>query len=274
MIIEMHTPEPPLENDVLTYVHFENYQPEHSQERLVPDGSVFLVIELDGITRQLLDNETLLPKKDFTQAWVSGAQRSFLSISVHDDSEMFVIQFKPGGAYSYFEAPITELTNLVVMAREVLGEGVVTLRSKLLAAGDSAAKFAVASEYLSARRDQVGRLAKPVVRQLVELIQANATSKIEELIVDCGLSHKQLIHVFKNEVGLTPKAFQRIARFHDVLPLIKDEEEVSWAQLSADCGYFDQAHFIKEFKAFSGFNPQKFLTDHEHDDRLNFFPLD
>ena len=61
-------------------------------------------------------------------------------------------------------------------------------------------------------------------------------------------------------------------RFSQVLAQIHSKSEIRWASLSIDCGYSDQSHFIKDFQAFSGFNPSKFLA--LDSDRLNFFPID
>lgn len=59
--------------------------------------------------------------------------------------------------------------------------------------------------------------------------------------------------------SLTPKIYQRILRFNEILPKIRDKEQTAWAEVAYPCGYSDQSHFIKEFSHFSGFNPQEFI---------------
>ena len=87
-------------------------------------------------------------------------------------------------------------------------------------------------------------------------------------------SQKHLIHLFKKYIGLTPKWYQRILRFNDLLKQIQNKENIAWADIAYRCGYTDQSHFIKEFKHFSGFNPREFIKKEFHQDKPNFFPLD
>ena len=77
--------------------------------------------------------------------------------------------------------------------------------------------------------------------------------------------------MFAEEVGLTPKLFGRIVRFQQVLRVIDSGKRVTWARLAATSGYYDQAHFINDFRAFSGINPTAYLglrTEH-----INHVPL-
>jgi AraC-like DNA-binding protein len=76
---------------------------------------------------------------------------------------------------------------------------------------------------------------------------------------DLGVSHKQFIEQFRREVGLTPKLFCRVRRFQEVLKLIHAQHAVKWADIACGCGYFDQAHFVKDFLAFAGLNPSAYL---------------
>ena len=75
-----------------------------------------------------------------------------------------------------------------------------------------------------------------------------------------GLCRRQFIDVFRTQVGLTPKLFCRVRRFQDVLTHIDGHRRVAWAAVAQACGYFDQAHFIHDFQAFSVLNPAAFLA--------------
>ena len=74
-----------------------------------------------------------------------------------------------------------------------------------------------------------------------------------------GLSKKQLERKFPRAVGTTPKTFARLSRFLNICHHIDTHRGTKLTQLTYECGYFDQAHFIKELKAFSGFTPKKFF---------------
>ncbi len=94
---------------------------------------------------------------------------------------------------------------------------------------------------------------------------------VADLAGRVGLCQRRFIRLFAEEVGLTPKLYGRIVRFQEVLRVIDSGKRVSWARLAAASGYYDQAHFINDFRAFSGMNPTAYLglrTEH-----INHVPL-
>ena len=96
-------------------------------------------------------------------------------------------------------------------------------------------------------------------------------TSIDNVAGELGVSHKHLIQRFRDEVGLTPKRFCRIRRFRSVLSAIQNQHTVDWADLACACGYFDQAHFIREFRDFSGLNPSAYLT--QRGEYLGYVPV-
>jgi AraC-like DNA-binding protein len=84
-------------------------------------------------------------------------------------------------------------------------------------------------------------------------------TRIHEVSAALGLSQKHFIETFRRQVGVTPKRFCRIRRFQQVLGQIQSRQEVDWADVVSNCGYFDQAHFINEFTGFSGVNPSAYF---------------
>ena len=97
-----------------------------------------------------------------------------------------------------------------------------------------------------------------VIQFAIHSIQ-NYSSQISitDLIQITGYSPKQFIQLFKKYVGLTPKQFHRIMRFNEILKLIKNNETILWTTIAADCGYFDQSHFIRDFKFLFRIESQK-----------------
>jgi AraC-like DNA-binding protein len=100
---------------------------------------------------------------------------------------------------------------------------------------------------------------------------APETQKISDVSDRTGLSARRFIDVFRKEVGLTPKLFCRVRRFQRVLRHITAGQKVDWAEIALTCGYFDQAHFIHDFRAFSGINPSSYLADHTS--HMNHVPM-
>lgn len=256
-----------------TIFHFKDFMPDHSIERVVPTGHIFIIFELDGFTRSTYHNESLKPKETFTQVWISGMHKNYISISAHQKSEMFVIQFKPQGAYPFLRIPIDELNEKVVPAEKVFGQEIIDLRKEIIAKKTPLEKFELAESWLNNLFSK-DRVPPTEFLQVLSKLQAQPISDYGKIISSYSKTQKHLISQFKKYVGLTPKYYQRVLRFNEILQQIHQSEKIEWSQIAYQCEYSDQSHFIKEFKHFSGINPQKFIQQNFHNDPTNFFPLD
>ena len=94
---------------------------------------------------------------------------------------------------------------------------------------------------------------------------------LEAVIRRVALSPRRFIELFHEETGLTPKLFCRVMRFQAALSQANVGQQVSWSAVAADCGYFDQSHFIHDFKSFTGLSPSKYAQI--RGPNLNHVPL-
>jgi AraC-like DNA-binding protein len=273
MIFNNHISAPPIGNHIESIFHFKDFMPDYSMERVVPTGHLYLIFELDDIPRNTFDNETLEPVQTFTYAWISGMQTGCITISVHNRSEMLVVQFKSAGSYPFLHIPVYNLTEKILPAAEIVGNEILTLREKLLFRNTSKGKFELIDEWLNSRFDEMRKAPGEVLRSMSTL-QKEAVSDLPKIIDEYPHTRKHLISQFKKYVGVTPKAYQRILRFNEIFHRIQKKEKIVWANIAYQCGYSDQSHFIKEFKRFSGFNPREFIDQWFPMDEPNFFPLD
>ena len=257
-------------------IYFKDYDPEHSFERIVPNGTTYLVIELDGKIRFEIDNHTLQKGSKRIEAWLSGMHNEFITISTVPQSEMFVIQFKANGLYPFLHQPISKLNNKIVHAEEVFGRGIRSLRVELLKTKTPNDKFLICNKWLSQRYSESHRphTAVSLVCDQIKTYENIELNNVTSLISQTGLSKKHFIQLFKKYVGLIPKQYQRIVRFNGILSLIQENKKVEWTQIAYSCGYYDQSHFIKEFKLFCGINPSIFIKNYKEIDRNNFFPIE
>ncbi|MFK7817291.1 MAG: DUF6597 domain-containing transcriptional factor [Planctomycetaceae bacterium] len=271
MIYHAISPEPPLDRFVESVFHLKGYQPEHSIERLVPDTRASLVIELDGQERWIADNETLKPVQMCRGSWVSGPHRRYFSISALANTELLAVQFRVGGLFPLVQSPIDEITDRVVDAQQLLGDSIVELRENLIRTESSEDKVRLAEQWLIRKMDV--SLSPPTgIQQAIEAIVTRPSLEtLSECITDSGYSQKHVIHLFKKHVGYRPKDLQRVIRFAQAMAAIQAGEPIEWAMLSAECGYSDQSHFIRDFKHFSGFTPTGFQD--VGTDRVNFIPI-
>lgn len=253
--------------------HYKNFHPDHSIERVVPTGHVFVIFELDGMERHTFDNAKLTPNASFHRVWICGMHKHYLSISAHQDSEMLVIQFKPGGAYPFFHFSISDLNDQIVNTDKLFSGSLITLHEHLSRDSSSSEKFDITHDWLEEQFDPECEPPE-ILLSFVNELQATTGAQCKDVIAKYQHSHKHLIEQFKKYVGHTPKLYQRILRFNDVLAYLQNGNKTSWAAIAQHCGYTDQSHFIKEFKNFSGFNPKRFILEEFDQQEPNFFPLD
>ncbi len=274
MIFETYNPNGIIGEYLESLIYFKDFIPDHSIERVIPTGHVFLIFELDNIVRSTYDNDTLKPNKTYRKVWVSGMHKNYISISAHQKSEMFVIQFKAYGAYPFFHNSIDKINEQIFHAEELFGNEILELRKSLLKADNPQEKFKLVEGWLNKRFDNEKQPKKAIINVINEFQKPSKGIFFNKLIEHYPFTQKHLIAQFKKYVGLTPKYFHRIMRFNEILAKIQQKENISWSQISYDYGFSDQPHFIKDFKHFSGFNPTEFIQAGYEDDERNFFPLD
>jgi methylphosphotriester-DNA--protein-cysteine methyltransferase len=123
------------------------------------------------------------------------------------------------------------------------------------------AKLETAQRVLSAQLARVSRPPHPAARPAAARIEATAEHcRIAELSETLGLSTRRFEQIFRADIGMTPKAYQRLQRFRRALVRIEDATDVGWAGFARDCGYYDQAHLINEFRAHSGLTPPEYAA--------------
>ena len=272
MTFETYTPKEPLTPLIDSLMFFEGYNPSHSKERVVPTGHIHLLIELDDIPRHVYDDD-LNPSQTHEGAWVSGMHRRHLNIYAPPQSSMFVVRFGHIGSYPILHIPTHTLNDRLVDAKDIFGESATIFRKKMRSADSPSEKFRLAEDWLFSRFKSDYRPPK-AIEELVATLVSSPAGKLKDIIDSYPHSQKSLIAQFKKYVGHTPKYFQRILRFNDILNQINRNRHIKWSDIAYQTGFSDQSHFIKEFKHFSGFNPNEFIEKDFDGRDENFFPLD
>ncbi len=163
------------------------------------------------------------------------------------------------------------LTNYVVDAELVLKAEILNIRERLLASKTPEQKFRVLEEnflqsYLKQLREN------PFVDFAVsKIINCPNQISIKDISEQTGYSQKHLIQIFKESVGVTPKAFLKVIRFQKAIQQIEHQIAIDWTTIAYDCGFYDQSHFIADFKVFSGFTPAEYLR--QKGENLNYVPI-
>ncbi len=274
MILRRHVPAPPLSGFVDFFWFFEGWDGSHPMEHVLPDGAFELVINLREGPRKLFDRHDLSRCTSFRRGWISGAHSQYIVIDTMPGASMIGAHFKPGGAAPFLGFPAAEFQDRVVEFDAIWGSRAVELRDRLLAAPGPSAKFALLEMFLAAklaRRPANGVRRDGVAWATAQFCRQPEVQSIGAAARHLGMSHKHFIDQFRRQVGLAPKLFCRIRRFQGVLAQVNCGRPVDWAEVACECGYYDQAHFINDFHAFSGLNPSAYRS--LGDDYASFVPI-
>lgn len=271
MILKTHIPRFPLNQFVDHFIYYEGYNPEHSIDRFLPDGNTEIIIDFSDGPQYIYDNQTLKEIQACHNVWASGVRTEYISIPSGKQAAMFVISFRKGMAYPFFPLPMNEMSDRVVDADLLWGNDFAFLREQLYEINQIDLKFQVVESFLL-KHFQGRFVPNPAVEYaVVEILHRPDQINLGRVTHNIGYSRKHFIALFKEQVGITPKAYLKIIRFQKAISEIEERKEADWTNISLDCGFYDQAHFINDFKFFSGFTPGEYVR--RKNDVLNYVPV-
>lgn len=248
-----YRPGPPLA-DLVEYVWALHDAPAHSTERIVPSGTLELVVNLHEDVLRIYDPATG-GWRQCSGAVVSGAYRRFFVIDTRAHASIVGVHFRPGGAWAFLGVPPGELADRHVDLDTLWGRAAIALREQLCTAATAAQRFALLERTLRERLADC-RPGHPVVPFAVERL-AQPGVMVGEVAAEVQLSRRRLIQVFTAEVGMTPKRLSRVLRFQRARVYARRIDAPDWARLARTCGYFDQSHLINDVTEFTGTSPKQ-----------------
>ena len=171
---------------------------------------------------------------------------------------MLGVQFKPGGAFAFFGGSAREFEDVHVSLEDIWGRDAERLHQRLVQAPTPDDKIAILFRELMQRFSE--QTHHPAVEVALRRF-GNCPHRVSVTTVarEAEVSPKKLIRLFTEEVGMTPKAYLRVSRFQQVLARVHGAPSVDWMEIVERHGYYDQPHFIREFKEFSGFTPTEYF---------------
>jgi AraC-like DNA-binding protein len=227
----------------------EGYSVPHARERVLPTGAMDLVIGLND------DN--------VVGAVVAGARSESFVLDTSKPLSLIGIRFAIGGGCAFFDPPAGELHNIATPLDTVWGRSfVASVRDQLLETESPAARFQILERALLSQLRR--RWTHPAVFSALRAFGSATVPTVGAVTEQIGLSPRRFAQVFRNQVGLTPKLFCRIKRFQRVLDAVDRSRDIDWSDTALRCGYYDQAHFIHDFRGFSGLSPTAYVEGRIH----------
>jgi AraC-like DNA-binding protein len=271
MIAAQYIPRPPLSEFVSVMWYWDGYVQPHAQEKLLPDGCMTIAFNL---------GEQRSAPRAFQEAGrsavaggevICGTRSSFMVADTANMVTTFGIQFRPGGAFPFLPMPASELNEQCVPLADVFGSSVASLRERLLECAIPQQKFAAAEQWLLGQRAARVEKHPAVEYATAEFLRSAIAQPLSSVLDRIGYSQRHFNQLFAEEVGLTPKRFLRVRRFQRVIRLVGEAPSVDWAGLALRCGYYDQSHFVHDFRGFCGLTPAAYLA--RRTPHLNHVPV-
>jgi AraC-like DNA-binding protein len=269
VIFRSRVPSGALKDFVHDYWLYEDYTPSfHFKERILPSGTIELVINLQDDELRIYDAARIDSCKRFSGALVSGTYGGSFVTDTAEERAVMGVHFKPAGAFPFLGVPADELADTHVDLEMLWGQSARDLRERLCEAPTPVKRFQILEDMLFAHLFRPLEHHHAVATTLVEFGRPGARPMVREIAKEIGLSQRRFIRVFAAEVGLTPKLFGRIRRFQKAVSSASASDTVpDWPRLALTCGYFDQSHLIGDFVEFSGLTPSEYFRQLRHLDQ-------
>jgi len=222
-----------------------------AQQRIVADGRAEIILHL-GEPPSMMTGTSLRKQ---SMAFLAGQITRPLLLIPSAKTSVLGIRLRPGASACWLGAPMNEFTDKM----PTLDDLAVPLRNAIGCLDTDDPSQAVRSLDSALTELAQASQTSAVIEYAVHLVlQSRGSVRIEQLAHEVNLSRRQLERRFSHEIGLSPKAFNRIIRFQNVFQAYESQRD--WVTVAHDCGYYDQAHLIEDFRELAGEPPTKLLA--------------
>lgn len=250
MNIERHLPSDRLRPFVKNFTIIESEC--GMENRLLADTSIVIAFRFRGMVAATANGA----QSNLPTAVISGLQKTPFFVRYSKHTTMLLVIFEEGGAAAFFKEPVHELFGMrLSLDNLVRRDKVSEVEERLAEATNNAARISIVEQFLlSQLKDHADRL---VLNAIQKIKSAGGNLRIKELLSSLPISVDPFEKRFRRLVGASPKQFSAIVRFRNLI--MNHSPSESLADTAHTAGYFDQAHFIKDFKSFTGQTPLDFF---------------
>lgn len=228
------------------------------KQRIVPDGCIEMIFHFGDLYKQHLPDGTNLIQP---RCFVFGQITESLEIEPTGHTGIFSVRFQPDGFAPFIEKPIRDIENRAVPLNEVFGEDLSQLETEILTAKSTEERISKIDQFLL---EKIGskKFLDNITKSSIDLIlQLNGQLSVGELSDQLKINRRQLERKFSEAIGLSPKQLSKIIRIQATLKMLANKQFTSLTAIAYEGNYYDQTHFIKDFKEFTGMSPKKFYAN-------------
>lgn len=229
------------------------------KQRIVPDGCMELIFILgDNIKRYTSENEFIIQPR----AIIVGQITEPFTIQPVGYVHCFATRFYPYGITNFIETPLKNLENKETPIAELFGTSIANeLEQKIIHAANTQQRIEIIETFLLNKLNEKTTIDNIVKSTVNALLSTSGSSSIKVILKDDLSKRRQLERKFLSQIGMSPKQLGKIIRLQTALKLLINQKAETFTEIAYESEYYDQNHFIKDFKEFTGTTPKEFLSD-------------
>ncbi|WP_034043758.1 AraC family transcriptional regulator [Wocania ichthyoenteri] len=251
-------PHPDLESLVSCYWTLEApAEKDVKRQRIIPDGCIEMAFILgDDIKRYTSQNEFILQPR----AMVLGQTIEPFYIKPTGYVNTFAIRFYPYGFANFVTIPIKNLANKETPIELLFEKNTAKeLEQKIIQATDSKQRIEIVENFLLGKLNEKPTIDNIVKMTIDALLLTKGSASISTILKEDLSKRRQLERNFIKQIGVSPKQLGKVIRLQTALKMLLNKKTENLTSIAYESEYFDQAHFTKDFKEFTGINPKEFL---------------
>jgi AraC-like DNA-binding protein len=231
------------------------------RQRIIPDGCIEMAFILgDDIRRYTSENGYILQPRAMVLGQI--LEPFFIQPSGYVDT--FAVRFYPYGFANFVKTPIRDLANKETPLQELFEkQSVLELERKIVHAAGAEERIKVVEQFFMSLLHEKTIIDNIVKTTVDALISTKGAASISDILKDDLSKRRQLERKFSEQIGISPKQLGKIMRLQSALKMLLNQSDDTFTGIAYDSAYYDQAHFIKDFREFTGTNPKEFFTDEQ-----------
>ncbi len=225
---------------------------------IIPDGTMKLIFHYGDAYRHHPNNDEsiILPK-----CFLIGQLTRPYIVEPLGVTGTFLVRFHPNGFLPFSTIPIKEMENTAVPLDKLFGKEGEEIGEKILNASTTSERISLIESFLLKYLTDRQTIDKIVKSTIETILNANGQFSVNEFSQQNHINRRQLTRKLSSAIGLSPKQLSKTIRIQATLKKLLTKEVTSLTDLAYENEYFDQAHFIKDFKEFTGLTPKEFYGE-------------
>ncbi len=235
------------------------FDPKNQKQKIVPDGCIEMTFNFgDKIKRYTSETDFIL----HPNAMIMGQRTKSFDILPTGNVDTFAICFYPIGFANFVKIPLEKLVDKETPISALFDPTEANeLEQQMIRAIDTQERIDIIETFFLKKLNEKNTISNIVKSTVDTLLTTNGTTPINVLLKDDSSKRRQLERHFKKQIGISPKQLSKAIRLQTTLNLLLNKKSETLTDIAYESNYFDQNHFIKDFKELVGVTPKEFLDN-------------